>query len=271
MIIMGSADNPKPNSQTSEKLSHAYIVGGGAADTLAMAAVCSGADGDKPCGNCVHCGKASRNLHPDIARLGKLPDKREIIVEQIRELKKDVIVVANESAKKAYIINDADLMNLNAQNAFLQILEEPPPHVVFILRTDNPAALLPTVRSRCVELKPQPGEKPEVSADADCAKNAAEMAKDLFAALEKGNASLTAYMFRLEKLDKDAFAHFLSAARLLAAHRMRAPARGSQRLSRGLLSRTERVLAKAGEMHNLNVNAGHISGMICASLLVVES
>jgi hypothetical protein len=196
----------------------------------------------------------------------KLPDKREILIEQIRELKKDVIVVPNEAKKKAYIIYNADSMNANAQNAFLQILEEPPAHAVFILCTENSIALLPTVRSRCIDIKA--GKEADTSGSV--AADTSDIADAFLKALECGNAALTAFMFRLDKLDKNAFSAFLAAARGLVAARLRAAASGGIETTNDLFSRTERILVKAGEMLDLNVSPVHISGMICASLLAVK-
>jgi len=253
------------------RLSHAYILSGGSAEALAMSVVCADPGESGPCGVCPHCAKASRGVHPDITVVEKFPDKRDILVEQIRELKKDVIVVPNEAGKKAYIVNEADLMNTSAQNAFLQILEEPPSHAVFILRTENPAALLPTVRSRCVELKARIPSGAVMEAGRPG--TAAEMARELFSALESGNAQLVAYMFRLEKLEKDAFSEFLASARELASAKLRecGGGAGDDAALRNLLSRAERVLEKAGEMLDLNVATGHISGMICASLIAIDN
>ena len=241
-----------------ERLSHAYIAGGGMADAIAMAAVCSG-KGARPCMGCAHCGKASRGVHTDITVIDKLEGKREILVEQIRELKRDVIVVPGEAAKKAYIINSAETMNKAAQNAFLQMLEEPPSHAVFILRTENPAALLRTVRSRCVELKARP--------DAGSGEAGAEgVAAGFFSALEGGNVELARFMFRLEKMDREEFAAFLGAARGQAAEMLRAaPAKTS--IPRDVLARSERVLFRAGEYLDLNVGSGHIAGMLIANIV----
>ena len=250
----------------SNRLSHAYIVSGGLAEKLAMAAVCSGSAGEKPCGKCHNCDKASRNIHPDIFVVDKPADKRDIIVEQIRELKKDVIVVPNEAAKKAYIINAADLMNRNAQNAFLRILEEPPKHAVFILRTDTPAMLLPTIRSRCVELRAESETKPNISGGA-AKPSIDEMADELLKSLKHGNTRLAAFMFRLERLEKEAMSEFLIAAREMAASKLRENPHGDSSALREKLAHAERVMVKAGEMLDLNVSMGHISGLICASLL----
>jgi len=261
---------------SSDRLSHAYIVSGGLAEALAMSAVCAGPEAARPCGSCTHCAKASRGAHPDIMVVEKAPDKREIVVDQIRALKRDVIVVPNEAGKKAYIVNEADSMNKNAQNAFLQILEEPPSHAVLILRTENPAALLPTVRSRCVEIKSRAlaGTVMEAAPPAV----GAEMARELFDSLSSGNAALVSLMFRLEKLDKDTFSQFLSAAREQAAIRLRETGSGGseQRSAerdamRELLARAERVLVEAGDMLDLNVGTGHLSGMICANLIRISA
>ena len=250
------------------RLSHAYITDDTFADTLAMAVVCSARDGARPCKRCVHCDKASRHIHPDITVVGKLADKLIVTVDQVRELKKDVYVVPNDAEQKAYIVNDADKMNTNAQNAILRILEEPPAHAVFILCTGNPAALLPTVRSRCVELKSLPAG---VSAGASVAisdvesvddgSGLDEIVSDFIAALGGDNVKLMSCMFRLDKLDRLAFSDFLDLAREKVILSLREGA------SYKALVHAEGVLTNAGEMLDLNVSAGHISGMICASLV----
>ena len=253
----------------SDRLSHAYIASGSMADTLAMAAVCS-SPGERPCMACKHCEKALKHIHPDITVVDKLPDKRIIAVDQIRELKKDVIIVPNESEKKAYIVNDADTMNRNAQNAFLQILEEPPAHAVFILRTENAAELLPTVRSRCVDLK-----APSSAGVSDEA--ALDTAREFISALYKGNDGLAAFMFRLEKLDKEQLGGFLAAARDLVAAMIKAdaqdggPTRQDGGPTREALARAEKVLIRAGGFLDLNIGAGHIAGLICATLMKVTT
>ncbi|MDR0491063.1 MAG: hypothetical protein LBH28_07455 [Oscillospiraceae bacterium] len=256
---MNSTDIVPRRVFDAERLFHAYIVGGEIADTLAMAVVCSG-QGARPCLSCVHCGKASRRIHPDIAIVEKPEGKREILIDQIRELKRDVIVVPGEADKKAYIIDGADTMNVNAQNAFLRILEEPPSHAVFILKTENPAALLPTVRSRCFNLKNR-------FATDTAGAEIADIANDFFSAIEQGNTRLVQFMFRLEKLEKNDFASFLEAAGKIAAEKLRNASPGNAKIHGGILANAERVLFKAGEYLDLNVSTGHISGMICASLM----
>jgi len=248
----------------SDRLSHAYIVGGDLVETLTMAAICSGSPGDRPCMKCPHCHKASRRTHPDVILIERNPDKREIFVDQIRGLRTDAIVVPNDAEKKVYVIDSADLMNRNAQNALLQILEEPPSHAVFILKTENPDALLWTVRSRCVEIKAR-------VRDSILEPIAEELAKEFFSVIGHGNAALAAFAFRLEKLDKDVFAEFLPAARKQASERLRAAVPGDSIEHLKKISSIEHLLVKAGEMLDLNVSTGHISGMIFANLLQIEN
>lgn len=255
---MTSSNNIKFSAFDGDRLSHAYIADGNAAETIAAAVVCSGQGDAKPCLKCQHCGKAARHIHPDITVISKFTDKQAIIVDQIRDLKKDALVVPCESAKKAYIINDADIMNISSQNAFLQLLEDPPSHAVFILKTENPSELLPTVRSRCVEIKTRTGKEPVPAT--------ANMASEFFTALEGGNFMLAALMFRLEKLGKDGYADFLAAAREQASVRLRAAVRSSSELRCWTLTRVEKAFAEAEEMLTYNVSTGHISGLILASM-----
>ena len=102
-----------PLIENNDRLSHAYIAAGALADALALASVCSGR-ANKPCMECPQCKKASRGVHPDIIVIDKPDKKREITVNQIRELKRDAIIVPNEAEKKAYIVDDAGAMNTNA-------------------------------------------------------------------------------------------------------------------------------------------------------------
>lgn len=126
------------------------------AERIARNAVCS-AGGDEACGKCRDCQKAIKGLHPDIITIGLEPDKsgktrKSIVVEQIREFSGDALIAPNEAARKVYILEPADSMNNAAQNAALKLLEDPPENVHFILCAANAELLLPTVRSRCVEI-----------------------------------------------------------------------------------------------------------------------
>ena len=91
------------------------------AEKLAAAAVCSGV-GARPCGKCRDCRKAAEHVHPDIITVSRLLDdkgrpKREIGVDQIRDVIADAQVLPNEAARKVYIIDRAETMNAAEQNA----------------------------------------------------------------------------------------------------------------------------------------------------------
>ena len=142
-------------------LSHAYILSGPPgsgkrtlAGLLAAALVCSEQGGGLPCLACPNCRKAMAGIHPDIVRTGD--DGKDITVAQIRALRADAYIRPNEAACKVYILENAQTMNDSAQNAMLKLLEEGPPYAAFLLLTDNAAALLPTVRSRCEGLSLSP-------------------------------------------------------------------------------------------------------------------
>ena len=81
------------------------------------------------------------------------PEKKTVSVELARQARSDVYIRPNEADYKIFLFPRAQDMGLPAQNALLKVLEEPPRAGVFLLLADNPEKLLPTVRSRCVELK----------------------------------------------------------------------------------------------------------------------
>ena len=138
---------------------HAYIFEGdrGAgsfegAKLFAAALVCEKKE-IAPCGSCTACLLAKAGNHPDIHIISSQKDKKNIVVDQIRELLQDAYKKPYENAKKVYIVAYGDEMNEQAQNAFLKLLEEPPEYAVFVLLAENTEGLLLTVRSRCETVK----------------------------------------------------------------------------------------------------------------------
>lgn len=153
------------------KLAHAYIIVSqsddalrAAAKELCAAALCS-APGRRPCGECRSCRKVRDGIHPDVITVRRLLNdkgkpKSVIGVDQIREVVRDSVVLPNEADGKVYVVEEAELMNIPAQNAALKLLEEPPAGVMLVLLARSAESLLPTVRSRCAELTLAPeGEK----------------------------------------------------------------------------------------------------------------
>ncbi len=136
------------------RISHFYLISGPAgsgkktlARLLAAAILCGNAD--KPCLNCAACRKVMGDTHPDFITVTD-PEHKNIAVKIVRDIREDMFVRPNEADRKIYLF--AQDLGIEGQNALLKILEEPPSYGVFMLLTDNPEKLLPTVRSRCTEL-----------------------------------------------------------------------------------------------------------------------
>lgn len=108
-----------------------------------------------PCGKCKNCEKILSWKSPDIITVGLEDDRATLGVESIRNLKNDMYTAPNDLSIKVFIIEDADLMTEQAQNAFLLSLEEPPAYILFFLICENSANLLETVRSRAPILRTQ--------------------------------------------------------------------------------------------------------------------
>ncbi len=147
------------NSLGRGHISHFYLISGpkGAGKhTLAklMAAAILCRSENKPCLSCSPCRKVVEGNHPDFITVDD-PEKKTVPVDLIREARADMYIQPNESDYKIYLFPRAQDMGIPGQNALLKVLEEPPKYGVFLLLTDNPEKLLPTVRSRCTELKLQ--------------------------------------------------------------------------------------------------------------------
>ncbi len=150
------------NALSTRKISHAYIINGEKssgkgfiAKVFAMALQCE-KGGTEPCQQCHSCRQALTDNQPDIIRITH-EKPNTISVEDIRkQINGDVAIKPYSSPYKVYIMEDADKMTVQAQNALLKTLEEPPEYAVILLLTSNMNALLPTVLSRCVVLNMKP-------------------------------------------------------------------------------------------------------------------
>ncbi len=143
-------------------LAHAYIVEGPVGSgrkTLILSLLCalscshSASDASIPCGKCKSCRKILEGGCPDVISIGLESDRTTLGVDTIRRVKNDVYTAPNDLDIKAYIIEDAELMTEQAQNAFLLLLESPPPYALFFLVCQNSTSLLETVRSRAPTLR----------------------------------------------------------------------------------------------------------------------
>lgn len=141
-----------------DALAHAYLFSGEegigkkmTAFALAAAINCAAAGPDGGCGVCPSCRKIIAGTHPDVRVL--VPDGNEIKIDQIREVQSDLALKPFEGTKKALFVDGADCMNQAAANAFLKTLEEPPGDALIVLLTALPQRLLPTIRSRCQEIR----------------------------------------------------------------------------------------------------------------------
>jgi DNA polymerase-3 subunit delta' len=135
------------------------------------------ADDDDPCGSCPDCRKLSTEPegsaegtegagahphHPDLKWVE--PDGAFIRVDQIRELQRELSLVANEGGRRVALILGAERLRTEASNALLKTLEEPPPRTTLLLVAESSEALLPTLRSRTVRLRLAPVPEAELQA-----------------------------------------------------------------------------------------------------------
>lgn len=150
------------NAIATNKVSHAYIINGERssgkefiARVFAMALQCENG-GVEPCGECHSCKQALSNNQPDIVYVSH-EKPNTIGVEDIRaQINGDIVIKPYSSPRKIYIMNEGEKMTVQAQNALLKTLEEPPEYAVILILTTHVEALLPTILSRCVVLNMKP-------------------------------------------------------------------------------------------------------------------
>ncbi|HZR85061.1 MAG TPA: DNA polymerase III subunit delta' [Candidatus Binatia bacterium] len=150
------------------RLAHAYVFAGPpgvgkrtTALALARACLCPEAP-DEGCGVCTECRLVAAGSHPDLfiedlarAQLDK-PNATHLSIDQIRRVRSHLALRPVRGARKVALVDPAERMTADAQNALLKTLEEPPGSATLILVSSNPDALLPTIRSRCQRLAFRP-------------------------------------------------------------------------------------------------------------------
>ena len=137
------------------RFAHFYLISGPRgsgkhtlAKLLAQALMCE--QEQPPCGTCPACRKILAGTHPDFITVED-PEHKNVAVRIIREARESIFVRPNEGKRKIYLFPQE--MGIEGQNALLKVLEEPPAYGVFLILSDNPEKLLPTVRSRCTQLQ----------------------------------------------------------------------------------------------------------------------
>lgn len=193
-------------------LSHALILSGAgdrnaAAHYAAAALECTGTD--KPCLVCAHCRKVLADIHPDVLTV-RDDEHAELSVDVIRGVRTDAFIRPNEGACKIYIFPDCTRLNEKDQNVLLKTVEEGPPYAAFLFCAENASVLLPTIRSRCVEVKLSPTVEEGGAPD----ERALELARLI---AEGSRASRAAFLAKLEtqKVTRDDLSSLFEGTRLL--------------------------------------------------------
>ena len=256
-------------------LSHALLFTGpgdrlGAARFAASAFQCTGQD--RPCGVCPACRKVREDIHPDVSAV-RDDDHKFISVETVREVRKDAYIRPNEGARKVYLFPDCALLTEQDQNVLLKLVEEGPPYAAFLFCAENPAAVLQTLRSRCVELKllPTAAER-AVSEDWEAlcrvlAKGRRGSAAELAARLDKKRLSredLAALLARCRETLAAALLWLYGRPPAEEEREMAALLRKS--LTKAQIMRTIELFGKYYGDCGYNVNPSHVLGALAAEL-----
>ena len=141
------------NALSSGRVSHAYLFSGprgtGKTSTgriLAKAVNCLTNGKGEPCNTCTMCQATTEGKALDVIEIDAASNRG---IDDIRELRERVNYAPNQARYKVYIIDEVHMLSKDASNALLKTLEEPPPHVIFVLATTEAHKVLPTILSRC--------------------------------------------------------------------------------------------------------------------------
>ena len=259
-------------------LSHALLFTGpgdrlAAARFAASAFQCVGPERDRPCGVCPACRKVREDIHPDVSAV-RDEEHKFIAVDVVREVRKDAYIRPNEGERKVYLFPDCALLTEQDQNVLLKLVEEGPPYAAFVFCAENPAAVLQTLRSRCVELKLQPkapqGREEDGEGEALCRcllRRKRGSAAELAVRLEKKKLSrenLSALLERSEALLSQALVLTYGGT---AGEGDRALAEElGKRLTKTQLVRTIELMKQYRRECGYNVGPGHVLGALAAEL-----
>ena len=257
-------------------LSHALLFTG-SGDSLSVARYAAAAmeceaEGTRPCGVCRTCRKVAEDIHPDVITV-RDPEHKNIAVDVIRTVRTDAYIRPNEGRRKVYIFPDCSLLTEQDQNVLLKIVEEGPPYAAFLFCAENPAVVLQTLRSRCVELKLRPAasgnwesEQGEALCRAVGSRRHGEIA-ELLIRLEKKRLSRedTAAMLEWARGAFAASLLFLYGKEPEENHREIAPFLAKNLTKTQIMSTIELLQKYHGECA-YNVGSGHVLGALAAEL-----
>lgn len=193
------------NAVQTGKVSHAYILSGEAgmgrkslANTFALSLLCEKGKSE-PCMQCHACKQVLSGNHPDLIYVTH-EKPASIGVDDIREQINDTIMVRPYSSYyKIYIVDEAEKMTIQAQNALLKTIEEPPSYGVILLLTTNPEGFLATVLSRCVQLKLKPLNDEVVKEYLIQSIGVEESQAEIYAAFSRGNLGKAIHLANSEE------------------------------------------------------------------------
>ena len=186
------------------KVSHAYILTGEAgmgrkslANAFALTLLCEKGQ-TEPCLECHACKQVLSGNHPDLIYVTH-EKPASIGVDDIREQINDTIMVRPYSSQyKIYIVDEAQKMTVQAQNALLKTIEEPPAYAVIMLLTTNQDAFLQTILSRCVQLKLKPLKDSVVKTYLEEKLQVKDIQAEIYSAFARGNLGKAIHLAQSE-------------------------------------------------------------------------
>lgn len=260
-------------------LAHALLFTGpgdrDAAARYTAAALECRAESGRPCGVCEACRKVRNEIHPDVAVV-RDGEHKSTAVDVVRAARSDAYIRPNEGARKVYIFPDCAALTEQDQNVLLKIVEEGPPYAAFLFCAENPSAVLPTLRSRCVEIKLRPA-----AGGAETAQVSENCRKICRAAAAKRWGALTEVFVRLEreKITRDALQTLLEEVRtvflaaLTVQYGRKIPSENAKiipelakNLTKIQIMRTIELLQKYRQECLYNVSPGQVLGALAVEL-----